>query len=513
MLPALEGAEPIASYAGLRPAGRGVQLRDRPVAPPARGWSTSRRSARPGCRPRSGSPSTSSGWSADAGVDARRAAPSCRRRRRRIRARALVAARRRQREVAACMSERAAARHRRGHHRRQGGALRRASCSRSREARRDKVNRHPQPGWVEQDGEEVLAAVVEAVAELLADAPGEVVACGLDHQGESVLAWDAESGEPLTPDRRLAGQALAGGARPAGRATRRRSRRRAGCRSTPTSPPPSSPGCSSTTTAVQRRPRRRHAADGHGRLVPLRPPRRRLRHRRLDRVAHPAAAHRRAGLRPRALRALRRPARGPARGARHRRRARHAEPPELAGRAARSAARPSTSRRRSPAPGASCPAGSRPPTAPACSCSPTSATRSREPAGGLLPTVAWTHRRAHSSTRSTAASSPPGRCSSGSAASSGVADGPAGARRAGPRGRGLRRRAGAARAGRDRRAVVAPERPRGARRDLTAAHRARTSPARRSRGSPGGSPTSSRRSARPSTSTACASTAGSPTSR
>jgi glycerol kinase len=68
-----------------------------------------------------------------------------------------------------------------------------------REARRDKVNRHPRPGWVEQDGEEVLRAVVEAVAELLADAPGEVVACGLDHQGESVLAWDAEPGAPLTP--------------------------------------------------------------------------------------------------------------------------------------------------------------------------------------------------------------------------------------------------------------------------------------------------------------------------
>ena len=31
------------------------------------------------------------------------------------------------------------------------------------------------------------------------DAPGEVVACGLDHQGESVLAWDAESGRALTP--------------------------------------------------------------------------------------------------------------------------------------------------------------------------------------------------------------------------------------------------------------------------------------------------------------------------
>jgi glycerol kinase len=68
-----------------------------------------------------------------------------------------------------------------------------------REARRDKVMRHPRPGWDEQDGEEVLAAVVAAVAELLDDPPGEVVACGIDHQGESVLAWDAETGAPLSP--------------------------------------------------------------------------------------------------------------------------------------------------------------------------------------------------------------------------------------------------------------------------------------------------------------------------
>src|SRR5256886_12568677 len=67
------------------------------------------------------------------------------------------------------------------------------------EARRDKVNRHPEEGWVEQDGEEVLALVTEAVAELLEGADGEVVACGLDHQGESVLAWDAETGKPLSP--------------------------------------------------------------------------------------------------------------------------------------------------------------------------------------------------------------------------------------------------------------------------------------------------------------------------
>ncbi len=67
------------------------------------------------------------------------------------------------------------------------------------EARREKPLTHPRPGWVEQDPEAVMVAVVDAVAELLRDADGEVVACGLDHQGESVLGWDAESGEPLTP--------------------------------------------------------------------------------------------------------------------------------------------------------------------------------------------------------------------------------------------------------------------------------------------------------------------------
>lgn len=68
-----------------------------------------------------------------------------------------------------------------------------------REARREKALTQPRPGWVEQDAEEVLATVVDAVAELLRDAPGEIAACGLDHQGESVVAWEADSGRPLTP--------------------------------------------------------------------------------------------------------------------------------------------------------------------------------------------------------------------------------------------------------------------------------------------------------------------------
>ncbi len=68
------------------------------------------------------------------------------------------------------------------------------------EARREKPLAHPRPGWVEQDPEEVLSAVVGAVGEVLRDngLGGDLAACGLDHQGESVLAWDAE-GHPLTP--------------------------------------------------------------------------------------------------------------------------------------------------------------------------------------------------------------------------------------------------------------------------------------------------------------------------
>ena len=66
------------------------------------------------------------------------------------------------------------------------------------EARREKPLSHPKPGWVEQDPDVVLEAVVDAIAEVLRDADGEVSAFGLDHQGESVLAWDAESGQPIT---------------------------------------------------------------------------------------------------------------------------------------------------------------------------------------------------------------------------------------------------------------------------------------------------------------------------
>lgn len=66
--------------------------------------------------------------------------------------------------------------------------------------RRQKQTARPGEDLVEQDASDVLEAVVDAVAELLDETPdAEVVACGLDHQGESVLAWERDTGRPLSP--------------------------------------------------------------------------------------------------------------------------------------------------------------------------------------------------------------------------------------------------------------------------------------------------------------------------
>lgn len=53
---------------------------------------------------------------------------------------------------------------------------------------------HPQPGWVEHDPRELLENIRRCL-----DALPPVDAIGLTNQGESCLAWDAVSGEPLSP--------------------------------------------------------------------------------------------------------------------------------------------------------------------------------------------------------------------------------------------------------------------------------------------------------------------------
>ncbi|MCW5257952.1 glycerol kinase [Verminephrobacter aporrectodeae subsp. tuberculatae] len=56
------------------------------------------------------------------------------------------------------------------------------------------ASQHPRPGWVEQAPLELLSKV-----EACLQAAGRVQAIGIANQGESCLAWDARSGEPLSP--------------------------------------------------------------------------------------------------------------------------------------------------------------------------------------------------------------------------------------------------------------------------------------------------------------------------
>jgi glycerol kinase len=58
----------------------------------------------------------------------------------------------------------------------------------------------PEPGWVEQDAEEIWGSVRRAVSEALdAHIAKRVVSIGLGTQRESCVVWDRRSGEALTP--------------------------------------------------------------------------------------------------------------------------------------------------------------------------------------------------------------------------------------------------------------------------------------------------------------------------
>jgi glycerol kinase len=56
---------------------------------------------------------------------------------------------------------------------------------------------YPKPGWVEHDPRELMAILQECCA--AAGECGDLAALGLDNQGESCLAWDARTGEAVTP--------------------------------------------------------------------------------------------------------------------------------------------------------------------------------------------------------------------------------------------------------------------------------------------------------------------------
>src|SRR5690606_17769526 len=53
---------------------------------------------------------------------------------------------------------------------------------------------YPRAGWVEHDPAELLKNIGECL-----EAAGPLDAIGIANQGESCLAWDAVTGEPLSP--------------------------------------------------------------------------------------------------------------------------------------------------------------------------------------------------------------------------------------------------------------------------------------------------------------------------
>lgn len=69
---------------------------------------------------------------------------------------------------------------------------------------------YPQPGWVEQEPEEIWQAQHEAVQEALRGAgllPTQIAAVGITNQRETVVAWGPENGSAFTPGYCLAGSA------------------------------------------------------------------------------------------------------------------------------------------------------------------------------------------------------------------------------------------------------------------------------------------------------------------
>ncbi len=50
----------------------------------------------------------------------------------------------------------------------------------------------PKPGWIEHNGDEIFKNICDAI-----DHVGDIAAMGLDHQGESIIAWNAETKETL----------------------------------------------------------------------------------------------------------------------------------------------------------------------------------------------------------------------------------------------------------------------------------------------------------------------------
>ena len=77
-------------------------------------------------------------------------------------------------------------------------------------AQRNLGTSYPQPGWVEQDAEQIWQLTLAAAREAIGDGVARVAAIGITNQRETIVFWDRATGEALAPaivwqDRRTAG--------------------------------------------------------------------------------------------------------------------------------------------------------------------------------------------------------------------------------------------------------------------------------------------------------------------
>jgi glycerol kinase len=64
------------------------------------------------------------------------------------------------------------------------------------------ASRYPQPGWVEQDADEIWSAQLDATRRTLAGAkvgPESIAAIGITNQRETTIVWDRKTGKPVAP--------------------------------------------------------------------------------------------------------------------------------------------------------------------------------------------------------------------------------------------------------------------------------------------------------------------------
>jgi glycerol kinase len=76
---------------------------------------------------------------------------------------------------------------------------------------REFTQHFPRPGWVEHDANEIWSATLVVLGELVSQLDEPVAAIGITNQRETVVVWDAETGEPIHraivwQDRRTADQ-------------------------------------------------------------------------------------------------------------------------------------------------------------------------------------------------------------------------------------------------------------------------------------------------------------------